>query len=371
MKTKSESRLWYVDNLRIFLISLVVLLHFNITYGAPGDWYYNESDADFPEIILQAMFNITNQAFFMGMFFFISAFFTAASLKRKTTTKFLRDRLIRLGIPTLVFFFVLNPLTNFIHFHFIKGEDVTLIDFILNKKTWGFGPMWFVEALLIFTFIYLLIRTLKLKISIKFPGTLKIITTAIIIGVLQFIIRIWLPVGWSQSFTNFQFPFFLQYIFLFIFGIIAYQNKWLDIITYETAKRYFIFAQIMILLVLPTLLYFGGKDTGIDSFIGGRTWQSFAWAVWEQIVCFTLIIGLFGIAKRYFNKQGKLAQNLSSSAFGVYIFHPPIIVGISAVFVSWEFHQLSKFIILAPIALITCFTLAILLKRIPVIGKIL
>ena len=75
-----KSRLFYIDNLRIFLISLIVLLHFNITYGAPGDWYYNESEAGFPEIILQAMFNITNQAFIMGMFFLISAYFTAASI---------------------------------------------------------------------------------------------------------------------------------------------------------------------------------------------------------------------------------------------------------------------------------------------------
>ena len=56
----SNSRLFYIDNLRIFLISLVVLLHLNITYGAPGDWYYNESEAGMPEVILQSMFNITN-----------------------------------------------------------------------------------------------------------------------------------------------------------------------------------------------------------------------------------------------------------------------------------------------------------------------
>ena len=103
MKT---NRIFYIDNLRIFLISLVVLLHLNITYGAPGSWYYNESEAGMPEIILQSMFNAANQAFFMGMFFFISTFFTAASLKRKTTGRFVKDRIVRLGIPLLVFYFL-------------------------------------------------------------------------------------------------------------------------------------------------------------------------------------------------------------------------------------------------------------------------
>jgi len=53
---------------------------------------------------------------------------------------------------------------------------------------------------------------------------------------LQFVIRIWLPVGWSLPHTNLQFPFFLQYIFLFFTGIVAYQNNWLEAITLRMAK---------------------------------------------------------------------------------------------------------------------------------------
>ncbi|HKI87770.1 MAG TPA: acyltransferase family protein [Draconibacterium sp.] len=366
-----DIRLYYIDNLRIFLISLVVLLHLNITYGAPGDWYYNESEAGFPEIILQAMFNITNQAFFMGMFFLISAYFTAASVNRKSTGKFLKDRFIRLGIPLVVFYFILNPLTNFINWRFIQNENVTIIGFITNPRTWGFGPMWFVEALLIFTLIFVFIRILKIKIRLGFPGTKKIIFAALITGLLQFVIRIWLPVGWSMPFTNFQFPFFVQYILLFIMGIIAYQNNWLESITFKMGKQWFIFAQIMILVILPLMLYFGGKENGIENFVGGITWQSFSWAIWEQLVGFTLIIGLFGLFNRYLNRQNKMAKQLSASAYGVFVFHAPIIVGISAFFVFWKIPQLLKFIVLAPVALLICFLVAFLFKKLPLVKKIL
>jgi fucose 4-O-acetylase-like acetyltransferase len=361
----AKSRLFYIDNLRILLISLVVLHHLNITYGGPGDWYYNESEAGFPEIILQAMFNISNQSFFMGMFFFISAFFSAASLHRKSTRNFLQSRIIRLGIPMIVFYFLLNPLTNFINYEFIKHEEVTLYGFITNPRAWGFGPMWFVEALLIFTFVYLLVRTLKLKIRISFPGTLRILLAAVVTGILQFIIRIWLPVGWSLPYTNLQLPFFVQYIFLFIAGIFAFQNNWLDSITFEMGKKWFIFAQIMILIVLPLLLYFGGKENGIESFVGRGTWQSFSWAVWEQVVGFALIIGLIGLSKKYINKQSNIVKQLSDSAYGVYVIHPPVLVGISAIFLNVEIHQLLKFILLAPIVLVACFVLAMIAKRLP------
>ena len=124
MKTNSNSRLFYIDNLRIFLISLVVLHHLAITYGAPGGWYYNESQAEFPLIIPMSMFVASNQAFFMGMFFFISALFVVPSLLRKGTNKYVTDRLIRLAIPLVVFYFLLSPLAVYIMVRFIQHENV-------------------------------------------------------------------------------------------------------------------------------------------------------------------------------------------------------------------------------------------------------
>jgi fucose 4-O-acetylase-like acetyltransferase len=367
----AKSRLYYIDNLRIFLISLVVLHHLNITYGGPGDWYYNESEAGFPAIIFQAMFNITNQSFFMGMFFMISAYFTAASIQRKSKGIFLRDRLIRLGIPLIVFYFFLNPLTNFINYRFIRNDDDTLWEFITNSRAWGFGPMWFVEALLIFTILFLFVRSFNMKIRLTFPGTRVILSTAILTGILQFVIRIWLPVGWSLPYTNLQFPFFLQYILLFIAGIVAYQNNWLESITFKMGKQWFIFAQIMILIILPVVLYFGGNENGLESFTGGITWQSFTWAVWEQLTGFALIIGLLGISKFFFNKQGKLAKSLSDSAYGVFVLHAPIILAVSAIFVGFNIPQLLKLAVVAPIALIICFGIAWLIRQIPGVKKVL
>jgi surface polysaccharide O-acyltransferase-like enzyme len=368
----NQSRLYYIDNLRIFLICLVVLLHLNITYGAPGDWYYNESKAGFPEILPMAMFNATNQSFFMGMFFMISAFFIIPSLQRKGSGKFITDRLIRLGIPLLVFYFILNPLTVFIRNWFIRGEDPTFGEYLVNGSARGFGPLWFVEALLIFTFIFLLFRKTISSIQISFPGTFKIILFALVTAILQFIIRIWLPVGWSMPFTNFQFPFFVQYIFLFPLGIIACQNKWFDSISFKTGKQWFLAAQILIFIGFPMLFILGGAtETGTDNFMGGVKWQSLGYAVWEQLTGISLIIGLIGLGKKYLNRQGTLAKLLSDSAYGVFVFHAPIIVGISALFVSWAIFPPLKFIVLAPVALAACFIFAGLLKKIPGINKVL
>ncbi len=148
-------RLWYVDNLRIFLISLVVLQHLAISYGAPGSWYYNESEPDGLLILPMAMFVATNQAFFMGLFFLISAYFTEISLKSKTPGRFLASRMLRLGIPILLFYFLISPGMGFMLVRRLRDPGVSFLSIFLEGDWFGIGPLWFVEALLIFTLIYL------------------------------------------------------------------------------------------------------------------------------------------------------------------------------------------------------------------------
>jgi glucans biosynthesis protein C len=365
------NRLYFIDNLRIFLISLVVLHHLSITYGAPGGWYYNEAELQFPAILPMLLFVAANQSFFMGMFFFVSAFFLVPSLHRKGTRLFTTDRLLRLGIPLLFFWFILSPLTVFLNHRFAGGRQVSLADYWLNLKGTGFGPLWFVEALLLFSLVYLALRPLNIRIRMRFPGTTVVLLAAFLTGLLQFIIRIWLPMGWSMPFTSFQLPFFVQYIFLFSLGIMAYRNNWLDAVTPEMGKRWFLAAQVLIFIGLPALFVLGGSVEKADTFGGGLHWQSLGLALWEQFTGFALIIGLTGIFKKHFNTQGKAARQLSDSAYGVFIFHAPVIVALSVALQNWSIFPPLKFIALAPFALIACFLLAWMVKHIPGVRRII
>ncbi len=365
------SRLYYVDNLRIFLISLVVLHHLAITYGAPGGWFYREAEAGFPAILPLTMFVATNQAFFMGMFFFISAYFITPSLERKGGRRFAVDRLVRLGIPTLLFFFVLHPVTVFIRNRYIYGEPVSLWDYMTRSMVWGFGPMWFVEALLLFTFGYLLWRAWRPEAEppapAPVPGAGKTVLAALLIGLGQFVIRIWLPVGWAMPFTDFQLPHFLQYIVLFALGVAAYRRRWLDGLTARTGRPWFFSVQLLIFLGFPALFVLGGApELGTEPFVGGLRWQSLVYAVWEQLVGIGMIVGLFGIFKARVNVQGALAKKLSASAYGVYVFHSPLLLLISLLFLDLSVAPVWKMVLLAPLTLGFCFLVGYLVKKAPV-----
>ena len=43
MAEKSSGRLLWIDNIRLLMIVLVVLIHVNCTYSGFGMWYYKDS----------------------------------------------------------------------------------------------------------------------------------------------------------------------------------------------------------------------------------------------------------------------------------------------------------------------------------------
>ena len=101
-----------IDALRAGTTLLVVLHHTAITYGAIGGWYYKEilTDGSLSSMLL-VFFCTLNQAWFMGLFFLLAGYYTPAQLQSKGSWKYLRDRLQRLGIPLLVYGFVIGPAT--------------------------------------------------------------------------------------------------------------------------------------------------------------------------------------------------------------------------------------------------------------------
>lgn len=101
-----------LDALRACLTLLVVFHHCAITYGALGGWYYHEVAAGpSVESALLTLFCAINQAFFMGLFFFLAGYYTPHSLDRKGAPRFLADRFLRLGLPLLVYGFLIGPAT--------------------------------------------------------------------------------------------------------------------------------------------------------------------------------------------------------------------------------------------------------------------
>lgn len=368
----TKTKIFYIDNLRVLLTILVILHHTFISYGAPGGWYFTDKTTNEAALIFMTLFVATNQAFFMGFFFFLSALFSEPSYNKKGSTKFMADRLKRLGIPLLFYSFILSPLLNFLIYKFGYNKPATFIQYIKGYDDWiDPGVLWFVAALLLFTFIYFLIKKFKAKTADKtysFPSNKKIFLFAFTFGVVSFVVRIFFPVGWVLHPVGFQFAHFTQYIAMFIIGLAAYRSNWLDKVNFKQGKQCLVIALILIFVVFPTIFILA--KSSLDKFQGNGTWQSFTAALWEQLTGIAIMVAITAFAKYKWNYTTPLLQSMSRAAFATYIFHPLFVISICLLLKPLNIDPAFKLVIAAPIAVIASFSFAFLIVKIPVIKDI-
>jgi len=375
-----RGRLLFIDNLRILLITLVIMVHLSVTYGGVGGWYYREDQPDTISFVVLTWHNGASQAFFMGFLFMISGYFTPGSYDRKGPWRFLRDRLLRLGIPMLCYDFVVNPLLAYpliqVGAQESRGSYFELLARYYSTFHMGTGPLWFVEALLIFAILYVLWRAVTTSKreggQRRFPTTKQVTLFAFILGTVTFIVRIWLPLGWAFGPLNLQFPFFPQYICLFVVGILAYRNNWFMLIEVTMGRVWLTIAIIFIVILFPALFVSGGALNGdVSAFAGGVHWQCFAYALWEQFVGVAMIVGLVVLFREKLNLQGRLAKAMSASAYTAYIIHAPVVVFLSLAMRDVQLYPLVKFALAALIAVPACFGLGNLIRNLPLARRIL
>ena len=117
IKEIPKTRFLYLDNVRSLVIFLVVAMHSAVTYSGMGGWYYKEGSPDnlsTLEYVLFGFFQSFGQAWFMGVLFFISAYLATKALKKRGFIGFIKERLFRLGLPLLIYMFIISPFNMFI-----------------------------------------------------------------------------------------------------------------------------------------------------------------------------------------------------------------------------------------------------------------
>ena len=304
--TGKKPKILYIENLRIVLSALVVIVHMACTYGGPGGWTYMEKGAGFWTVLPLTVLNATSQSFFMGMFFLFGAYFTHLSFQKKGIGRFVKDRFIRLGIPLAITYFLISPFTSWLVWP-VKHLDQPALSFIeiwLTGKLFGVGVMWFAEALIYFSILYIfaswVIPWLRKKEKLSLPSikTWHIIVASVLLGLVTFIARFEFPLFTGSHGTNFNLGHFPQYIFLFVLGVMAARFDSDRLVSLNQGKKWMWFSLAMIFIGFPVLFFLGGAQGGdISPYFGGTTWQSFGFSMWEQVTGIAIMVALIGIFK--------------------------------------------------------------------------
>jgi fucose 4-O-acetylase-like acetyltransferase len=373
-----HGRLLYIDNLRWTMILLVISMHAADTYSPFGNWYFVERP---PVTAIDTLFfgawQMYLQSFFMGLLFFVAGFFVPASYDRKGAAAFVRQRAIRLGVPVLLYMFLIGPVTEYDVAHSWTSTLPTSFahEWVKHVRDGEFlqenGPLWFCLALLIFCLVYAALRSLGRSAARAVeggapPSTGHLVQFALLMAVLSYVVRALDP----GSLLNMHLGDFPQYILLFTAGVLSARRDWLPKLDFRLGVRWLSIV-VPVGMVGWLVLMIDARRHGVD-FSGGWNWQSAAFCLWESFTCIAVSFGLLVIYRRYFDAQGNLARFLSANAFGVYVFHPPILIAIARLMHRLACPPLTKFALLTAASALFSFAIcALLLRRLPLLRRIL
>lgn len=177
-KTRSGSSL-ALDNLRAVVILIVLSFHSALAYlqwnpttpspfdSPPYSW------RAFPIVDSHRFFGFDlfcawQDVYLMSFMFFLSGLFVWPSLTRKSEQAFLRDRLLRLGVPYIFGVAVLMPLAIYPAYR-VTGGAPGLLPYwhaLLALPFWPNGPLWFLWQLLALNIVAAFVYRIA-------PGALK------------------------------------------------------------------------------------------------------------------------------------------------------------------------------------------------------
>jgi peptidoglycan/LPS O-acetylase OafA/YrhL len=372
----------YIDRLRSVMTAMVLLHHTAITYGAPGGWFWSElHPSGSTASLLLTLFVSTNQAYFMGFFFLLAGYFTPASFERKGYASFIADRFLRLGLPLLAFGLLIGPLTAAIANVGDGGSFWPTFVWLWQHKQFINGPLWFAQALLIFSLGYCLIRavfgasrTNAARAPKPIPSYGWWFITAAAVGAAALAIRQVVPVG--VNVFGLQLAYFASYIFLFAVGISAWRHEWLRQLNWKSIRL-----PVLTFAVAWPLMPIGiaiarsmsgrGSGPGKANFAGGLSWAAILYAFWEPFVAWGLIALWLVVFKASMNRSSNFWSWLNRRAYAVYILHPPILVALAILLHVWAAPALVKFAVTGTLTCIATWLVADLFVRLPGVRQVI
>ncbi len=354
-----KQRIIYVDVIKVFLTCLVVAHHAGQAYGPTGGvWPVTDSN----KTNWLGKFFFINASYMMGLYFFISGYFMLFSLQRKTNAQFIKDRLVKLGIPLLFF-----TLLVFLPFNYLNSPRNSnlfsfFIDTYCNKPPIATGHLWFVASLLLYSFFYLLFfpkRSIVSETAAARPFRIYYLFIYILLlTIIAALVRLQFPIDvWRTWLIPVEVAHIPQYLSLFLIGALFNRYQWLE--TFRLSTGLIFFAIAIIIYVTNENLPPHIKDY----------WLTEAFA--ESLLCVGISMALLTFFRQYGSRSNAVLRSLSNNAYGIYLFHVFIVIVLQQLLLDRDINANIKFVIVTVTGILLSLGLSALLRKIKFVRHII
>jgi glucans biosynthesis protein C len=360
----------WIDRLRVAVIAVVIAFHAATTYLIPIDWHYEERTA--PELVgMLLLLPLAPLALFgLGPLFLIGGMMAASSLARRGTASFVRSRLARLGIPSVVFLLVIDPVADYLGHHAEGGPRTLRYFFTDLVGDRDFGVFWFVVALLAFSLGYAAWRRLRPPHG-EAGGALSegmVAWTGLATTVGALLVWTWRdvldPTFWALRWG--QWP---QSAALFALGALLAER---DLrIPDQLARRLRTLALLGVLAFLP-IVGFGITETPA----GAPTLKPWAVVVLAPVVGLvspSVTIWLTHAVQRRWEMHSlsPMLTRAARGSYAAYLLHPLVLVGLGVAARPLPLPAEVKFVLVAALGVTLAFASGYAVTRLPVARRIL
>lgn len=316
-----------LDNLRVAVIFLVVVLHGSICYMAyaPEWWYVLDPDRSMVFTYLVLLIDVP----IMPIMFFLAGYFAYPSLVKRGSGRFIRDKLYRIGIPWAFGALVLAPPTAYL-IYYSRHLPMSLATF-WRTDFWGKAfqqsVYWYLGVLLFLFFLTALTFALSRRFAALRPQarlpTWRLFSL-FILGMSAASLLIGAGIAhpldlWSHIYLLVYQPARVPlYIGYFVLGIAAYQGCWFTGQGYRPGL-----AGWLPLCLASGLLYVA------DRIAYPATGQSIATTaatiVLFNLFCFSSLMAGIALFQAMPVRNRFLWRTQARNAYGIYYLHPLIL----------------------------------------------
>jgi peptidoglycan/LPS O-acetylase OafA/YrhL len=381
-----------IGYLRAFIVALVVAHHSVLAYHpfappAPASllpqprWWGAFPVVDTRRWSGFSLFVGFNDVFFMSLMFFLSGLFVWHSLQRKGSATFLRDRLLRLGLPFLVAAAVLAPLAyypTYLQTSMHTGFAGFWREWV-SLGQWPAGPAWFVWVLLAFDCIAALLfvmaprwgDTLGRMISGSSVSPARFFALLIAISAIAYIpmALIFTPIQWTAfgPFT-FQTSRILHYLAYFLIAVAVGAtgvDRGLLAAGGNLARRWPMW-------VIAAVVSFGVVTVlAIIVFTAHPASKGWATAMHAGFVlsCAASCFAFLALFVRFARSHSRIFDSLAQNSYAIYLVHYPFVSWLQYALLPASMPAIVKGVVVTFAALVLSWGAAAAIRRIPTVSE--
>lgn len=364
------TRLAWVDRLKVVTIAGVVVVHVATAYVVDIGWYYEErTTSDLTPVVLGV------PAFLGGVFglaplFLVGGWMAAGSLERRGAGPFARARLLRLGVPLLLYFLVVDPVADYLGGR-AQGESRTLVDYLTDLGgDRDLGPVWFITVLLGLSLAYAAVRRLWPAPQVRGPVSWRLLATAALVIAVADVV-VWLRWSYfSDTLWNLNWQHWPQAAGVFALGAVAHERGRLEAVPGGIARASG-WTAVGCLVVFTAMAAYGFA-TEDEALVRGVHPFALTLALVDGFGATTLAVWTWWwFRERWSGPLGRALVRASRGAYAAYLLHPLVLVVLSAAARPLPWPPEAKFVLVSAVGVPAVFVVGWLVTRLPVVSRVL